>query len=127
MSLPTPSVTSSHRSGSPKRLRTDDDIGPDQSASQILVLNARNTFSPTSSQVSSGPKRPLSPTHETALILKTARPPVLIESLNGLEEAPPTHVDELGDRLAKGVDTNFIPQGLQARESLSSHVVITNI
>jgi hypothetical protein len=133
MSLPAPSPTNPRRSGSPKRPRVDDtdDIRPGQSASEVgstrLALNARNTFSPTPSQVSSSPKRSLSPTRETTMILRNALPPVVTESLNGLKEAPPTHVEELGDRLAKGVDTAFIPQGLQARTfGSSSHVVLTN-
>jgi hypothetical protein len=121
------------RSGSPKRPRVDDtdDIRPGQSASDvgstILALNTRNTFSPTPSQVSSSPKRSLSPTRETTMILRNAFPPVVTESLNGLKETPPTHVEELGDRLAKGVDTAFIPQGLQARSfGSSSYFVLTN-
>jgi hypothetical protein len=49
-------------------------------------------------------------------VTRSARPPVFVESLNGLKEAPPKYVDELGDQLAMGVDTTFIPQGLQARK-----------
>lgn len=60
-------------------------------------------------------RRSTSPTRETTIILRSARPPVVIEGFNGLEEAPPTHVEELGDRLAKGMDAAFIPQNLQAR------------
>ncbi|OCK73998.1 hypothetical protein K432DRAFT_387067 [Lepidopterella palustris CBS 459.81] len=119
MSLPT-SVPASHRSDSPKRRRTDniDDVQPEQSASQLgsetpLALNNRNTFSPPASRVSSSPKRSSSPTRETPIILRSAWPPVLTESLNGLKEAPPEHVEQLGDRLADGVDFGFIPQGLQ--------------
>ncbi|KAF1364339.1 hypothetical protein EJ07DRAFT_172340 [Lizonia empirigonia] len=68
---------------------------------------------PPASRVSSGLKRSSSPTRETPLILRSAWPPVLTESLNGLKEAPPEHVDRLGDWLAKGIDFGFIPQGLQ--------------
>jgi hypothetical protein len=42
---------------------------------------------------------------------------VWTESLNGLEEAPPEHVDQLGDWLAEGAGFDFIPLGLQVRES----------
>ncbi|KAH8724031.1 hypothetical protein GQ44DRAFT_773605 [Phaeosphaeriaceae sp. PMI808] len=35
------------------------------------------------------------------------------ESLNGLKEALPKHVEKLGDRLAECVDFGFIPQNLQ--------------
>lgn len=133
MSLSTLSATSSHHSGSPKNPRTDDadDIESDQSASQIgstaLALNARNTFSPTPCQVSSDRKCSLSPTRETAIILRSARPPNFIESLNGLEKAPSTYIDDHGDRLAKGVENAFIPRGLQARKACSScHCVITS-
>jgi hypothetical protein len=123
MSLPanTP-ASSSYRSDSPKRRRTDniDDIQPGQSASQLgsetpLILNERNTFSPPASRVSSSPKRSSSPTRETPIILRSAYPPVLVESLNGLKEAPPEHAERLGDRLAEGIDFGFIPQGLQVR------------
>ena len=123
MSLPASvPASSSHRSDSPKRRRTDDadDIQPEQSASQLesetsLALNERNTFSPPASRVSSSPKRSSSPTRETPIILRSAWPPVLTESLNGLKEAPPEHAERLGDRLAEGVNFGFIPQGLQAR------------
>jgi len=116
MSLPASvPASSSHRSDSPKRQRTDDadDVQPEQSASQLgsetpLALNERNTFSPPASRVSS------SPTRETPIILRSAWPPVLTESLNGLKEAPPEHAERLGDRLAEGVDFGFIPHGLQA-------------
>ena len=123
MSLPTSMPPSnSHRSDSPKRRRTDDadDVRPEQSVSQfgsetLLVLNERNTFSPPASRVSSSPKRSSSPTRETPIILRSAWPPVLTESLNGLKEAPPKHVEQLGDWLAEGVDFGFIPQNLQVR------------
>ena len=112
MSLPASvPASSSHCSDSLKRRRTDnaDDIQPEQSASQLgsetpLALNERNTFSPPASRVSSSPKRSSSPTRETPVILRSAWPPVLTESLNGLKEAPPEHAERLGDRLAKGVD-----------------------
>ncbi|KAJ4286952.1 hypothetical protein N0V90_012832 [Kalmusia sp. IMI 367209] len=78
-----------------------------------LALNQKNTFSPSASRVSSSPKRSSSPTRETSIILRTAYPPVLVESLNGLKEAPPEHAERLGDRLAEGIDFGFIPQGLQ--------------
>lgn len=121
MSLPASVPTStSHRSDSPKRRRTEDadDVQPEQSVSQsgseaLLALNDRNTFSPPASRVSSSPKRPSSPTRETPIILRSAWPPVLTESLNGLKEDPPEHAERLGDRLADGIDSGFIPQGLQ--------------
>jgi hypothetical protein len=125
MSLPANvPASSSQRSDSPKRRRTDDidDVHPEQSASQLgseapLALNRTNTFSPPASRVSSSSKRPSSPTRETPIILRSALPPVWTESLNGLEEAPPEPVDQLGDWLAEGVDFGFIPQGLQVRGS----------
>ncbi|KAH4354204.1 hypothetical protein HBH97_254470 [Parastagonospora nodorum] len=121
MSLPTRvPASSSQRSDSPKRRRTDesDDVHPEQSASQLgcdtrLALNHTNTFSPPTSRVSSTPKRSSSPTRETPIILRSAWPPVITESLNGLKESPPEHADSLGDWLAEGVDFGFIPQGLQ--------------
>ncbi|KAF1969952.1 hypothetical protein BU23DRAFT_601152 [Bimuria novae-zelandiae CBS 107.79] len=121
MSLPANAPASSlYRSDSPKRRRTDDtdDVQPEQSASQLgsktpLALNERNTFSPPASRVSSSPKRSSSPTRETPIILRSAYPPVLVESLNGLKEAPPEHAERLGDWLAEGIDFGFIPQGLQ--------------
>ncbi|KAF1962894.1 hypothetical protein CC80DRAFT_530789 [Byssothecium circinans] len=112
MSLPanTP-ASSSYRSDSPKRRRTDDtdDVQPEQSASQLgsetpLALNQRNTFSPPASRVSSSPKRSSSLTRETPIILRSAYPPVLVESLNGLKEAPPEHAERLG--LAADLDRN---------------------
>jgi hypothetical protein len=119
-SLPSNMPTShSQRSDSPKRRRTDDeDVGPEQSASQLgseasLTLNRTNTFSPPASRVSSGLKRSQSPTRETPIILRSAQPPIWTESLNGLKEHPPENVDRLGDYLAKDVDFGFIPQGLQ--------------
>ncbi|CCT61205.1 predicted protein [Plenodomus lingam JN3] len=121
MSLPASVPDSSQRSDSPKRRRTDDDIDgiqPEQSASQLgseatLNLNRTNTFSPATSRVSSGPKRSSSPTRESSRVLRSAWPPVLTESLNGLEEAPPQHVNRLGDWLVEGINSSFIPQGLQ--------------
>ncbi|KAH7119534.1 hypothetical protein B0J11DRAFT_440129, partial [Dendryphion nanum] len=113
----------SYRSESPKRRRTEDvdDIQPGQSASQLghetpLPLTERNTFSPPGSRVSSSVKRSSSPTRETPIVLRSAWPPVLTESLNGLKETPPWHIERLGDRLAEGVDAGFIPHGLQACE-----------
>ncbi|KAI1529753.1 hypothetical protein PtrSN002B_011094 [Pyrenophora tritici-repentis] len=120
MSLPanTP-ASNSYSSNSPKRRRADDtdNVQPDQSASQLgsetpLTLNERNTFSPPASRVSSSQKRSSSPTRETPIILRSAYPPVLVESLNGLKEAPPEHIERLGNRLAEGIDFGFIPQGL---------------
>jgi hypothetical protein len=88
----------------------------------------QKTFNLNPNQVSSDRKRPLSQTRETAIIPSSAKRPVLIESLNGLEEAPPTYVDKLGDRLAMGVDAAFIPQHLQARKPCRiRHVVITSV
>jgi hypothetical protein len=123
MSLLSNAPTShSQRSDSPKRRRIDgDDIRPEQSASQLgseasLALNQTNTFSPPASRVSSGRKRSQSPAREAPIILRSAQPPVWTESLNGLEEAPPEHVDRLGDWLAEGADVGFNPQGLQVRE-----------
>lgn len=131
MSLPANvPASSSQRSDSPKRRRTDDmdDVQPEQSVSQLgseaaLALNRTNTFSPPASRVSSGSKRPSSPTRETPIMLRSALPPVWTESLNGLKEAPPEPVDRLGDWLAEGVDFGFIPQGLQVRgfELMRSH------
>ncbi|KAI0571336.1 hypothetical protein A1F96_08973 [Pyrenophora tritici-repentis] len=120
MSLPTNTPASnSYRSNSPKRRRADDtdNVQPDQSASQLgsetpLTLNEINTFSPPASRVSSSQKRSSSPTRETPIILRSAYPPVLVESLNGLKEAPPEHIERLGNRLAEGIDFGFIPQGL---------------
>jgi hypothetical protein len=61
-------------------------------------------------------------------LCRSARPPVFMESLNGLEEAPPTCVTELSQRLASGVDAAFIPQHLQACQICwSGHVVITSV
>lgn len=119
MSLP----TNAQRSDSPKRRRTDesDAIQPEQSVSQVgsdisLVLNRTNTFSPSASRVSSNPKRSSSPTRETPIILRSAWPPVLTESLNGLKEAPPQPIERLGDWLAEGIDCSFIPQSLRVCE-----------
>jgi hypothetical protein len=124
MSLPSNVPTShSQRSDSPKRRRTDDeDVGPEQSASQLgseasLALNRTNTFSPPASRVSSGPKRSQSPARETPIILRSAQPPIWTESLNGLKEDPPEDVDRLGDYLAKDADSGFIPQSLKVRQS----------
>ena len=81
MSLPASvPASSSHRSDSPKRRRTDDadNVQPEQSVSQLgsetpLALNKRNTFSSPASRVSSSPKRS-SPTRETPIILRSAWP-----------------------------------------------------
>jgi hypothetical protein len=126
MSLPpTVPLPISRRSDSPKRQRTepDDDVLPQQSASQLssnrpFPLHDKNTFSPPTSRLSSSPKRSPSPTRETPIILRTAWPPVVVESPNGLQVAPPAHVERLGDRLADGVDSGFIPKGLEVRRSL---------
>ena len=119
MSLPMSAPTStSHYSDISKRRRTDDpdDIHPEQSASQvgseILALNKRNTFTPPVSRISAI-RRTSSPTRETPIVLRSAWPPVLTESLNGLKDAPPKHVGTLGDRLADGIDFAFIPIGLK--------------
>lgn len=110
-----------YRSGSPKRRRVNsDNSGPEKSASQfrsesISVLNERTAFSPSASHVSSSPKRSPSPTRETPIILRTAYPPVLVENVEGLEEAPPEQVEQLRGRLTEGIDSGFIPQGLSAR------------
>jgi hypothetical protein len=115
MSPSAPLSISSHR---PKRQKTRLEQSASQIGSTALVLDAQKTFSLTSSQVSPGRKRSLS----------QARPPVFIKSPNGLKEAPPTYVGELGDRLVIGVDTAFIPQHLQARKPCwSGHVVITSV
>jgi hypothetical protein len=126
MSLPsTVPLPISRRSHSPKRQRTepDDEVFPQQSASQLssnrpFPLHDKYTFSPPTSRLSSSPKRSSSPTRETPVILRTAWPPVVVESLNGLQVAPPTHVERLGDLLADGVDSRFIPKGLEVRCSL---------
>lgn len=121
MSLPAdaPGITS-HRSESPKRRRVDDvqEVEPAQSASQfgsesVLPLKDSNTFPPQISRASSVISRARSPTRETPIMLKSASPPVLIESLNGLREPPPSHIEYLGDYLATGVDFHFIPLGLR--------------
>jgi hypothetical protein len=81
-----------------------------QSGSETpLALNERNTFSSPASRVSLSPKRSLSLTRETPIILRSAWPPVLTESLNGLKKAPPEHAERLGDRLAEGVNSSFVP------------------
>ncbi|KAH8723061.1 hypothetical protein GQ44DRAFT_774342 [Phaeosphaeriaceae sp. PMI808] len=105
------------RSDSPKRRRTDnidniDVVQPEQSASQV-ALNRTDTFSLPTSRVSSSPKCSTSSTREIPILLRSAWPPVLTECINGLMEAPPEHVDRLGDWLAEGIDFGFIPQGLQ--------------
>jgi len=64
----------------------------------VSTSDERTTFSPTL----------------TPILLRSADPPVVVESVNGLREAPPTHVERLGDRLAEGIDFAFIPQNLQA-------------
>ncbi|KAF1840123.1 uncharacterized protein K460DRAFT_203491 [Cucurbitaria berberidis CBS 394.84] len=115
--------SSSHRNESPKRQRTRDIdiVEPGQSVSQVgsenaLALNRTNTFCPPASRVSSSsPNRSSSPARETPVILRSAWPPVWTESLNGLHEAPPPHAEELGERLADGVDFHFIPHALQVR------------
>lgn len=115
----------SHRSDSLKRQRTEpepvDELLPEQSASQLgsstpFPLHEKTTFSPPTSRLSS--KRSPSPTRETPIILRSAWPPVVVESLNGLKVAPPTHVERLGDLLADGVDSRFIPKGLEVRRSV---------
>lgn len=113
MSLPTSASVSS-----PKRRRIDNEVHPQQSVSQFgsevsLALNEGNTFSPPASQISLSPKRASSPTRETPIILRTAWPPVLTESFNGLNETPPKCVERLGNRLADGIDVGFIPQSLR--------------
>jgi hypothetical protein len=98
------------------------DIQLEQSGSTALVLDTQKTFNLNDGQVSSDRKR------KTAITPSSGKRPVLIESLNGLEEAPPTYVDKLGDRLAMGVDAAFIPQHLQARKPCRiSHIVITTV
>lgn len=119
-SLPMDDQASDSRSGSPKRRRMEDsdDIQPGQSASQLataLTLNTKNTFSATASRTTS--KRSGSPTRETKALLITACPPIITESIR---EAPPSHVNDLGDRLAKGIEFGFIPRGLMVHR-IHSH------
>lgn len=114
---------SSRRSDSPKRRRVDhndaaDDVDTAQSASQVgsesvLSLTERSTFVPPTSRASSSILRSRSPTRETPIILKSASPPVLTESLNGIETPPPAHIQQLGDYLLTNIDTHFIPLGLK--------------
>jgi hypothetical protein len=128
MSLPTNAAGPPLLRGeSPKRRRVDDaeDIEPAHSASQLgsdslLPLKDSNTFPPPASRASSSLSRARSPTRESPIILKSASPPVLTESLNGLQEPPPQHVDQLGEYLAAGVDLHFIPRGLKVRCTWSS-------
>lgn len=123
MSVPAnASGTTSHRGECPKRRKFDDaeDVELAQSASRfgsesMLPLRDSNTFPPPASRASSNLSRARSPTRETPIILKSASPPVLTESLNGLREPPPQQVEYLGDYLAAGVDLHFIPQGLKVR------------
>jgi hypothetical protein len=122
--------SNSFRSESPKRRRAEDfdDVQPEQSASQVgsetLSLNLKTTLTPIASRVSSTQKRSPSPTRETPIILKGAWPPVLTESLSGLQDAPPKHVDSLGDRLAEGVDFGFIPIGLKVLQTSKSSIKV---
>jgi hypothetical protein len=124
MSLP-PAAPSSYRSDSPKRRRVEDtdEVRPEQSASQlgggsVTALNDRNTFSLPISRASSIAKRS-SPTREKPIMLRSAYPPIVVESLNGLKRTLPQHVSRLGDRLAEGTDFNFIPQNLEVCTHLS--------
>ena len=124
---------SSSRNETAKRQRIDenDDISPEQSASQLdrdtpLPLNRINTFSPPTSRVSSDPKRSYSPTRETPTLLRSASPPVLTESLNGLKEPLLEQVELLGDRLADRVDSRFIPLGLQVFQNRYLPVPLSN-
>ncbi|KAF2437573.1 hypothetical protein P171DRAFT_178964 [Karstenula rhodostoma CBS 690.94] len=112
----------SHRSGSPKRRRVvdvdDDEVEPTQSASQIgsesvLPLSEHSTFAPPTRRASSSNLRVRSPTRETPIILKNASPPVLTESSNGIETAPPTLLQDLGDYLYTDTEAHFIPPGLK--------------
>lgn len=114
---------SSCRGDSRKRRRVIDNeaadaVEPAQSASQIgsesvLLFTEQNTFVPPTSRASSSVLRPRSPTRETPIILKNASPPVLTESPNGIEAAPPAHVQQLGDCLLTDIDAHFIPLGLK--------------
>lgn len=109
---------SSDRSESPKRRRTANDVPLAYSLSGSetpLTLNHTNTFSASASRASSQPKRTKSPARETPIILRNASPPILTEGLNGLQEAPPDHIERLADRLAEGIDSCFIPQALEVR------------
>lgn len=102
--------------GSPKRqrLHNSEDIQSSPQFANKLTLNAGNTFGPLSesSGFSSDPQRSPSPTRISRQDLKEARPPIIFHSICGLNEAPPQLVEELGDRLANGVNSGFIPHGL---------------
>lgn len=102
--------------GSPKRqrLHNSEDIQSSPQFANKLTLNAGNTFGPLSesSGFSSDPQRSPSPTRISRQDLEKARPPIIFHSISGLDEAPPQLVQELGDRLANGVNSGFIPHGL---------------
>jgi len=127
MSLPTTvPIPNSHRSDSLERqiISSVDEVLPEQSASQLssstpFPLHERDILSPPTSRLSESPNRSSSsPNRETSILLRSAWPPVVVESLNGLKVAPPKHVEQLGDRLADGVDSSFIPKGLEVHHSV---------
>ena len=116
-----------HSSGVLKRRRIEDadDIKPEQSASQLgreslFTLDAITTLNPLPSRVSATARRPPSPFRETAMSLRKAWPPIVTEDLEGTRETLPTYVERLGDHLAEGIDSGFIPKGLQVSTLTSS-------
>jgi hypothetical protein len=105
-----------HR-GSPKRRKgDDDDIVPGQSmshAGNIFELNERITLS----SLSAGSKRPASPTRQMVQ-LRTARPPILQDSLSKPSLQVPADVAPrlraLRQRLGRGLTSRFIPACLRS-------------
>ncbi|KAF2015111.1 hypothetical protein BU24DRAFT_493574 [Aaosphaeria arxii CBS 175.79] len=94
-----------------KRSRTNDSLasGPDQSGSS----SAQNQI--TTCDTSTSGDRQTSPPLETISSLRTARPPIWIDSVDDLqkEEALPVQVTLLAQRLAHGVGAGFIPARME--------------
>lgn len=115
------SMPATERSSSPqkrRRLFSDDDVLPDQSASQVgttnvVILDSSTVLSaPSQGSGTTNPKRSSSPTRDHALELRTATPAITIDSLTGARPTQP--VRDLRNALTSGFGRRFIPANLKA-------------
>jgi hypothetical protein len=116
--------TMSARNLSPKRLRRNTDTedrhthnlpaASSASNASTLMLNKRNTFSPSSSQASTrSPRRPNSPSRNNITVLASSTPPTIVEPSSRLKTPPPQRVRDVIERLEAGLDRGWIPRPLR--------------
>ncbi|KAF2183978.1 hypothetical protein K469DRAFT_739699 [Zopfia rhizophila CBS 207.26] len=102
--------TMSTHTASPKRRRCDSDtevlpthsVSAAGAASNALVLNEGNTFSP-----------PGSPSRDNIAVLASASPPTITKPSSGLHAPPPRRVRDVMERLEDRLDRGWIPGELR--------------